>query len=144
MTSLTELRNRDFIRRCMITAQTELDRGHRASTRRIALLTIYNEAGGYYISFDHACMIFSKYRKLSDKELQTKCEDKPAVMRAKQLTLRVKTLMETRHLKLTEAMTKVLVGEHAPRFYFSVDYGMRLLNRYTKQSTVYKPLQAVC
>lgn len=144
MTTLTELRNRDFIRRCLITANAEREHGHRATTRRIALLTIYNEAGGYFISYERARRIYLRYSRFSDIKLQPKSTDRPSVVRAKQFTLRVRTLIKSQHFKRHEAITKVLAGEHAPRFYFSVDYGMRLLNRYTKQTTVYKPLQAIC
>lgn len=141
MISLTKQRDLDFVRRCIINAEKELSRCHKASTRRIALLTIYGEASSYYLNFERALKYVSHYRRLSPDALIVRQDDKPAVVRAKHISRRVIALMKEQDICQAEALTRVLACECAPRFYISVDTGMRILNRYTNQSTVYQPVK---
>lgn len=136
------MRNREYVRRCIEVAKSEAARGHRAGTRRIALLAIYGGAPSFYISYCQAYKIVKKYRNLAADERRPKPDDKPAVLRAKHLTERVLSTMQKKQLGFEAALSAVLVGGAvAPQFYFSVDYGMRLLNRYTKQVYNYQPVK---
>jgi hypothetical protein len=142
MISLIEMRDREFVRRCIAAAKSEFERGHKAGTRRTAILALYGGAPSYYISFDHAMRLVNEFSKLSDDERKPQPDDKPSVLRAKHITARVLQLT-AEGLSITAAVGKVLMSGHAPQFYISVDYGMRLLNRYTKQSYVYAPVKAI-
>jgi hypothetical protein len=143
MVSFTEMRNRDFISRCVKTAEREQARGCTPSVRRIVALTVFGGAGGYFMSFDRAMHLVYNYHNIPVDMRRPKRDERPSQVRARHLTEAAERLSVERSVSLTEAVTMVLKSAHAPRFYFSVEYGMRLFNQYTKRQTVYKPLRAV-
>jgi hypothetical protein len=142
MITFTEMRNRDFIKRCLVTAERERARGTEPTVRRIVALTVYGGAGGYFLSFDRAMALVYAYHKIPVDERRPCCNEHPSQVRARHLAEAAERVRSERGVSLTEAVTTVLKSQYAPRYYFSVEYGMRLFNQYTQRQTQYKPVRA--
>lgn len=124
-------RDNDFIRRALLTMQRENAAHRRPSLRRIAALTIYGPADGFHIGFDRAVRIVYDYRRrASNPDI---VHETPSQVRARHLSQRVaRYLADHPKATITSAVTRVLADGGAPRFYFSVDHGMRLLRKHIK------------
>lgn len=129
-------RDRDFLRRASKTLQREAAAHREPTLRRIAALTIYGPADGFHLSFERACRLVYDYRK--SPEPTCIMHETPAQTRARHLAERVnRYLADHPGHTITRAVTRVLADGGAPRFYFGVDHGMRLLRQYLRRHTEY-------
>lgn len=137
MKTQTEIRNADFIRRCIETARREQRRGAEPSARRIVALTVYGPAGGYYISYKRALETVRHYKKIPADERVPIVKESPAQTRARNLTEETEAAMSAYGMTVGQAVTHVLGRGRARRFYISVEYGMRLFLRGTQRTVNY-------
>ena len=143
MIKYTFMRNRDFISRCLQTAERERARGENPSVRRIVALTVFGGACHYYVSYERAAAMVYKYHNIPVDERRPSIDERPSQVRARHITEQVEQISAKEQIPLSDALTKVLTSKHAPRFYFSVEYGMRLFNKYTSRKVDYKQLKRV-
>lgn len=131
-------RDNDFIRRALLTLQREHAAHRQPSLRRIAALTIYGPADGFHIGFDRALRIVYDYRNRPGNLLPDIVHETPSQVRARHLNSRVNQyLADHPGAPITRAITRVLADGGAPRFYFSVEHGMRLLRKHIKINYAY-------
>lgn len=137
MRILTRMRNADFIGRCIETARRERKRGTEPGTRRIVALTVYGPAGGYYITYKRALTIVKRYMATPPEKREPIVKETPAQARARNLAEETQEAMAHYGITLEKAVTHVMGKARARRFYFSVDYGMKLFSQLTARSTRY-------
>jgi hypothetical protein len=133
----TLLRDRAFIKKCLKNLQAERARGVEPSVRRIVALTIFGGADSFYISFDRALAMVAVCHKIPVEErVKLLVKQTPSQVRCRHITDLVEKLVAEKHISLTQATLDVLCMNHAPRFYFTIPYGMRLFNKYVKRKFV--------
>lgn len=119
----------------MLTLQRERAAHREPTLRRIAALTIYGPADGFHIGFDRAMRIVYDYRNRAGDAVPDLVHETPSQVRARHINSRVQQYLAAHpQAPLTRAVTRVLADGGAPRFYFSVDHGMRILRKHLKVS----------
>ena len=133
MKTLTILRDRDFVERARRVLAAEHERGNRTVTlRRLAALTVYGPAGSFHVGFARAYSQVSAFRRMPPQRRRAWAST-PCRCRVRDMAARVDSLLEPgRRPSVARALTAVM-SQGAPRFYFSVRYGMRILRKHLRQ-----------
>lgn len=134
-----ELRNNAFIRRCAEILDHERRRGVEPSVRRIVALAVFGGAPGYFISHRHAYKVVSKLHALKPADRPDKAGAAPCMLRALAITEDVEAALADAGGDVSRALTDVLGRMHARRFYFTVEYGIRLFYRHYREYVDYVP-----
>lgn len=136
---IKELRNRDFVRRCVELYAVMSRSGQSPDVRTVVKSVIYSGAGGYYISYDH---VARKVVRILVKPRDQRCVpgEKAHQMRLRHIAEAVeKRLTEHPLMTFSDALRDELNRGHAPRFYFSVEHGVRIFYAYTRVIKTFVP-----
>lgn len=136
MKTITHLRNSEFIRACRRIARAEQGNHIPLTTRRLAVLAVYSRASSYYISYARAYNLVLDYLKL-DEVARERLPHSSMATRTRHLATEAERVAASKGVSLRAALTAVVAGG-APRFYISIPYAMRLINRYLPHRVLYR------
>lgn len=124
--AILKQRDADFIRRARQILENERKRGVEPSARRLAVLTVFNGADSFHISYVRA--LNEIYRMLREGR-EVKAEwAQPRELRIAHISARVASAMAADgSLSVPQALMQVLREGNAPRFYIGIPYAMTLL-----------------
>lgn len=130
MLDMIKLRNRDFINRCYEIIRLDKDRGLYSTTRSIVERTIYGGAPRFYISYSRAASAIATYRR---HRYTSSSASTVSQMQFMELQQKVEEMQRrsSRDISWRRALSMILASSGASRFFISVEYGMRLLNRHS-------------
>ena len=123
----TKYRNRDFKERCRQVVVDEMLTGYIPSVRRVAVLTVFGSAPGFYVDYQHTYNALCKRAKAAKAGVEVAgsyglCEE-----RMREIEKRVAALMAEKGWSRARALTEVINNGRAPRFYMTVRDAMNLV-----------------
>ena len=134
-TSLSVLRNIAFAARCR---RAITDARKAASTEPVADIVhrvVFTPAPGYFLSYDRA--LVGVYRWLQVDRTR-RPRDTPPHRRIADITDAVQSLLETKPMPVTHALSRVLASESAPEFYIDPRYAMRIYRKFKNHPLLLK------